>query len=651
MVKDHIAARRKDPDSDEEEVQPYSGKTKPQAFLYKSKAKESIDDWLQKVQIEEKKPNKEQIVFLKDLAQRLKIEVAEELQQTKADTQNEPLLGLVHGYPGTGKTDVINWSRRMFEEALGWTHGVQFVCLSFLNAMAANINGFTIHNWAGIPVGEEEGTAGTKDTTKMSTKCQNLRFVILDEISMVSAELLAVLEAILRRVIRVRSGYKKRGDQSIRAFGGVNMLFFGDWWQLQPVAGTALFSNPLLCTRATAATAIDLFWTSGKDTIRELWELTQAMRCPDPWYTVILKMFRHGNLTMDSYCLLHGFPTSTPGSWDPVELKTGCACGDDVQLLPGTTNTYYKTSWAKLFLNGHGWNELVQVDCKECEDCASARNKRCRVLPFGPATKANLRTEPFASAPAIFSYNVPKYFAVHLRAEEFAKAHGRTIHWMVARDVPLFHEDRSLPLEELNKKLAKWLQRHDQDTAHISSVLPLVEGLPVRLTETVDRKRRLYKTRRGFIDRWVQHPHEAQEPIENGILLTHMPPVIYVRFPGATWKIHPDLDPGLYPLTPVSRSWKVNKYTGVKARRTGYFLLPDFASTAHMIQGTSLDAVLCGITDNQIAAYVGYSRAKISENVWGLQPFSPWLFDSGAPTGPIVIVNLMMTVMMTMLMC
>eukprot|EP00973_Karenia_brevis_P067337 9366457-Karenia_brevis.AAC.1 len=94
--------------------------------------------------------------------------------------------------------------------------------------MAANIDGYTIHHWAGIQVGESEGTAGTKDATKMSTKCQSLRFVIVDEISMVSAELLAALEAILRRVTRVRSGYKRRADQSIRAFGGINMLFFGD---------------------------------------------------------------------------------------------------------------------------------------------------------------------------------------------------------------------------------------------------------------------------------------------------------------------------------------------------------------------------------------------------------------------------------------
>ena len=74
----------------------------------------------------------------------------------------------------------------------------------------------------------------------------------------------------------------------------------------------------------------------------------------------------------------------------------------------------------------------------------------------------------------------------------------------------------------------------------------------------------------------------------------------------------------MYPLAPVSRTWVVNEYTGIKARRTGYFIVPDFASTAHGIQGTSLDAVLCAAkgpeekttTQDQVAAYVSLSRAK-----------------------------------------
>ena len=40
----------------------------------------------------------------------------------------------------------------MSEWVAGWTHGNQFVCLAFQNMMAANIDGSTIHHWAGIPI-------------------------------------------------------------------------------------------------------------------------------------------------------------------------------------------------------------------------------------------------------------------------------------------------------------------------------------------------------------------------------------------------------------------------------------------------------------------------------------------------------------------
>ena len=44
---------------------------------------------------------------------------------------------------------------------------------------------------------------------------------------------------------------------------------------------------------------------------------------------------------------------------------------------------------------------------------------------------------------------------MNLRAEEFAKSRGMKISWVVAKDVPLFHEDRSLPKEALHEKTEK----------------------------------------------------------------------------------------------------------------------------------------------------------------------------------------------------
>ena len=92
--------------------------------------------------------------------QRLKLELREQRTDTVNQSNREPLLDLIHGFPGTGKSRVIAWQRQLMEEGLGWTHGVQFVCLAFQNAMAAQINGFTVHHWSGIPARGTSGEGG-----------------------------------------------------------------------------------------------------------------------------------------------------------------------------------------------------------------------------------------------------------------------------------------------------------------------------------------------------------------------------------------------------------------------------------------------------------------------------------------------------------
>ena len=62
---------------------------------------------------------------------------------------------------------------------------------------------------------------------------------------MMSAELLGTLERVVSAAVRARGTYKKRSAESQRAFGGVNVVMCADFWQLHPVTGTSLASNPL----------------------------------------------------------------------------------------------------------------------------------------------------------------------------------------------------------------------------------------------------------------------------------------------------------------------------------------------------------------------------------------------------------------------
>ena len=132
----------------------------------------------------------------------------------------------------------------------------------------------------------------------------------------------------------------------------------------------------------------------------------------------------------------------------------------------------------------------------------------------------------FSKAPALYSFNVPKYFAILLRAREFAKQQNVQLSWCYAQDIPLHPGDRDLRTEALHAKMTSWLQRHDQDTGNLTSLLPLAVGLPLRLTDNVDRERQLYRGRRGFMHGWTLDPRCTSVENDGEFLLNHMPLVI-----------------------------------------------------------------------------------------------------------------------------
>ena len=100
--------------------------------------------------------------------------------------------------------------------------------------------------------------------------------------------------------------------------------------------------------------------------------------------------------------------------------------------------------------------------------------------------------------------------------------------------------------------------------------------------------------------------------------MQHQPLCLYLKFEGEEWRVHPDLEPGVYPLGPKSIMWFVNEKLKVKAKRTGFQIVPNFSATAYIMQGMSLwsvaaDCFEAGHVSKQrdmISAYIILSRVK-----------------------------------------
>jgi hypothetical protein len=67
----------------------------------------------------------------------------------------------------------------------------------------------------------------------------------------------------------------------------------------------------------------------------------------------------------------------------------------------------------------------------------------------------------------------------------------------------------ALEKDALDAKRRRWLGFHDQQTGGIMGLLPLVSGLPVRLTHPENRKLKLFKNSKCTIHSWTLNRQEA----------------------------------------------------------------------------------------------------------------------------------------------
>ena len=68
-----------------------------------------------------------------------------------------PLYRLIHGLPGSGKSQMLHWVRDYFETVWHWTHGDQFVFVAAMNSMADNIGGYTFHSFFALKFKDRRG--------------------------------------------------------------------------------------------------------------------------------------------------------------------------------------------------------------------------------------------------------------------------------------------------------------------------------------------------------------------------------------------------------------------------------------------------------------------------------------------------------------
>ena len=198
------------------------------------------------------------------------------------------LLMYVAGVGGTGKSYVLRAMLRLFE-LLGRRNEV--LVSAPTGAAAILIGGYTVHSLLMLP--DRQGA----DLQPLVVLWSGVFYLIIDEVSMISAQLLYDIST------RLQHAKGNTGIAEDVPFGGVNVIFMGDFGQLRPVGGA-----PLYCHRLTKMYELGVRDTQSVDGVAGLkgvylWRLVKKIvilrrnqrQSNDSSYAALLARVREGH--------------------------------------------------------------------------------------------------------------------------------------------------------------------------------------------------------------------------------------------------------------------------------------------------------------------------------------------------------------------
>jgi len=227
------------------------------------------------------------------------------------------------GEPGAGKTYVIN-------QYIAWLEvcGLKVAVTASTGIAATHIGGMTVHAWAGIGARDtltQYDLDQIVSTEKIARRVKQTNVLVLDEISMLDGKLLDMLHIICRTI-----------RQSAEPFGGLQVIFVGDFFQLPPVARAGDMFRYAFESRA---------WDEARPLVCYL---TEQHRQEDELLLSLLSSIRANDVEEEHFTLLSEQTDIAYEGVEPTRLYTHNADVDTVndeklKSLPGRARRFTMT--------------------------------------------------------------------------------------------------------------------------------------------------------------------------------------------------------------------------------------------------------------------------------------------------------------------
>ena len=229
------------------------------------------------------------------------------------------------GHGGVGKSHIIKLAHyetlKLLKLCPTYFHpnDIPVLRTAFTGTAAFGIDGMTLHSAFGFTVGpnrkKEYQPPGSSKLNTLRAHLGKLKLLVIDEASMVGADLLYDIHRRLQDITENR-------DQDTR-FGGVSILAVGDLYQLQPVGQKHIFGDP-------SDDYARLHGSIWKETFI-LFELTESMRQKDDQaFAELLKRVRTAECTEDDLSLLQSREVTTNSEDYPSQALHVFKTNEDV---------------------------------------------------------------------------------------------------------------------------------------------------------------------------------------------------------------------------------------------------------------------------------------------------------------------------------
>ena len=210
--------------------------------------------------------------------------IYDDLMYRKCINSNDPIHLFLTGGAGTGKTFTL---QLIVQGLLRFYHGdlqsdplkPKVLLMAFTGKAVFNIDGCTIHSALRIPINQSLSNMGKLSLellNKLTDDYEQIKLIVIDEISLVGARMLDAIDQRLRSIKHVQNKY----------FRGVDVIVCGNFYQAPPVRNKWVFQKLDDGLNSLAPN----FWN---DCIK-CYELITVMRQNDPHFIDILNRFRKG---------------------------------------------------------------------------------------------------------------------------------------------------------------------------------------------------------------------------------------------------------------------------------------------------------------------------------------------------------------------